>query len=275
MPKISVIMSVYNNESYLKDSIESILKQTYKNFEFIITDDCSTDKSASIISDYDESDERINFIKNKKNIGLTKSLNKMIDLARGEYIARMDGDDIAKKNRFKEQIEVMENNKNIDVLFSNVSLIDENNNNICSSFRPNSLYKILNLMEFINYIPHPTVMVKKTIFKKYGKYNSEYIKGQDKELWQRLIKHEVNFFYLNKILLLYRIHSNNISKQKKKFSKGYKLANICISNNSKLKGFKYFRSMNIKEKLIFLFKVLIPYKLLFLKGLLFRKLGNR
>jgi hypothetical protein len=169
----------------------------------------------------------------------------------------------------------MENNKNIDVLFSNVSLIDENNNNICSSFRPNSLYKILNLMEFINYIPHPTVMVKKTIFKKYGKYNSEYIKGQDKELWQRLIKHEVNFFYLNKILLLYRIHSNNISKQKKKFSKGYKLANICISNNSKLKGFKYFRSMNIKEKLIFLFKVLIPYKLLFLKGLLFRKLGNR
>jgi glycosyltransferase involved in cell wall biosynthesis len=99
MPKISVIMSVYNNESYLKDSIESILKQTYKNFEFIITDDCSTDKSASIISDYDESDERINFIKNKKNIGLTKSLNKMIDLARGEYIARMDGDDIAKKKQ--------------------------------------------------------------------------------------------------------------------------------------------------------------------------------
>ncbi|SNY15304.1 Glycosyltransferase involved in cell wall bisynthesis [Orenia metallireducens] len=271
MPKISVIMSVYNNQDYLRESIESIINQTYKDFEFIITDDCSTDNSVNIIREYTNKDKRIIFVQNKENIGLTKSLNKMIEIASGEYIARMDGDDIAKLNRFEEQIKVFKENRDVDMVFSNVLLIDEKSNYICPSFRPNKLKKIIELMDIINYIPHPTIMIKKDVLDNKGRYNPDFRTGQDKELWERLIKKNTNFYYLRKILLFYRIHSNNISKGKNNISREYNLANICIANNFKFKGFKYFTKLTFKEKLIFLIKILIPYKLLSFKGNLFRK----
>ena len=116
-PTISVIMSVYNtNKSFLAEAIESILNQTYPNFEFIIIDDNSTDGSLSIIEQYMSKDDRIVLIKNKTNIGLTKSLNKGLKLAKGQYIARMDADDVSLPDRFKQQIEYMENNSHVTVI---------------------------------------------------------------------------------------------------------------------------------------------------------------
>ena len=103
---ISVVMSNYNTEeSYLRASIESILNQTYENFEFIIVDDCSTDNSIDVIESY--SDKRIKLIKNKENMGLTKSLNVAIKEAKGEFIARMDADDISLPQRFEKQVEFL------------------------------------------------------------------------------------------------------------------------------------------------------------------------
>ena len=98
-------MSVYNGLPYLQKSIDSILNQTYKDFEFIIIDDCSTDKTWNILSEYAQKDKRIRLFKNEENLGLTKSLNKGLKVVQGEYIARMDGDDIALPERFEKQIQ--------------------------------------------------------------------------------------------------------------------------------------------------------------------------
>ena len=112
-PKISVLMSVFNGERYLIKAIDSILNQTFKDFEFIIIDDGSMDSSNAIIRSFD--DPRVRLIENEKNIGLTKSLKKGIDLCRGEYIARMDGDDISLPERLKKQVEFMDHNRGVGI----------------------------------------------------------------------------------------------------------------------------------------------------------------
>ena len=103
-PKVSVVMSAYNGERYLREAVESILNQTFNDFEFIIIDDGSTNSTGQILSSYAAQDPRIVLIRNRENIGLTKSLNKGLALARGEYIARMDADDVSLPNRFSEQV---------------------------------------------------------------------------------------------------------------------------------------------------------------------------
>ena len=101
LPLVSIIMSIYNNESTLIKSVSSILDQTYDNFEFLIIDDKSTDNSLAILSELAEKDQRIKIIKNDKNIGLTESLNKLVDISGGQYIARQDGDDFSEKERLR------------------------------------------------------------------------------------------------------------------------------------------------------------------------------
>ncbi|AOR24750.1 glycosyltransferase family 2 protein [Clostridium taeniosporum] len=271
-PKISVIMSVYNNEKYLSQSIESILNQTYKNFEFIITNDFSKDNSLKIIKKYSELDNRIIIVNNKKNIGLTKSLNNMINICKGEYIARMDSDDIALHNRFEEQINILNKDNTIDIIFSDTILIDENNNKLCSSWRPKTVEKILKYLKLNNFIPHPTVIVKGSLLKEY-RYNEEYWTGQDKELWIRLNKDNKKFYYLNKSLLLYRINPNSV--RNKIQNQYYNLATQYINNNNKLGALRYIKNLKFKEKLIILIKLIVPFKLIFYKGLVLRRCNIR
>ena len=109
--KVSVIMSVYNSEQTLVNSIESIINQTYSNLEILICDDCSTDDSLKILETYESQDKRIQIIKNKENIGLTKSLNKLINKATGKYIARQDADDVSLEYRIETLISVLKNLK--------------------------------------------------------------------------------------------------------------------------------------------------------------------
>ncbi len=123
-PKVSVIMSVYNGDKYLREAIESILNQTFTDFEFIIVNDGSTDNSLEIIESYD--DERIKTINNKKNIGLTKSLNKALKFAKGKYIARQDADDVSLPNRFEKQVEYLDSHPEVALVGTSVYLIDEN-----------------------------------------------------------------------------------------------------------------------------------------------------
>ena len=106
-PAISVIMTAYNTEKYIKEAIESILNQTFKDFEFIIVDDGSTDNTRLIIEEYAKKDRRIKILYNKKNLGIVKSLNKAIAIAKGKYIARMDSDDVSKLNRLEKQFVFM------------------------------------------------------------------------------------------------------------------------------------------------------------------------
>ena len=111
--KLSVIMSVYNSEENLSDSIESILNQTYKNFEFLIMDDGSSDNSSEILGEYAKKDNRVKIFKNSDNLGLTKSLNILISSSKGEYLARQDSDDISSKDRFEKQLNYLSLN-NLD-----------------------------------------------------------------------------------------------------------------------------------------------------------------
>ena len=123
-PKVAVLMSVYNGEKYLREAINSILSQTFNDFEFLIINDGSTDGTADILKSY--TDSRIKIINNEKNIGLTKSLNKGLKIAKGEYIARQDADDISMPERLKEEVAFLEIHKDYAVVGTFVKILNEN-----------------------------------------------------------------------------------------------------------------------------------------------------
>ena len=184
--KISVLMSTYNGKIYLKDCMNSILKQTHKKFEFIIIEDGSKDKSLNIIKSFN--DKRIKLIINKKNIGLSKSLNKGLKIATGKYIARIDADDISKKNRLKYQLDYLEKNKDIGVLGTDIVIINEEKKtlNFLNFFKifnqkfnlkllfykqkPDTHERCLWFLLFKNCFYHSTVMFRKNLIKSVGGY---------------------------------------------------------------------------------------------------------
>ena len=161
-PIISVVMSVFNGELFLKTAIKSILNQTFTNFEFIIIDDGSTDLSATIIRNFE--DERIIFIQNSSNKGLVFSLNTAIRISKGKYIARFDADDISLPNRFKEQLLYLENNNNIDIIGGSVILINENGIIRKKDIRKLSHQQINSSLLFTCPIYHPTVLGRREVF---------------------------------------------------------------------------------------------------------------
>ncbi|MBZ0310357.1 MAG: glycosyltransferase, partial [Anaerolineae bacterium] len=124
MPEISVVMSVYNGEAYLKQAVESILNQTFPDFEFIILNDCSIDRTANILQDYAERDSRIKILHNEQNLGLTASLNRGLRAAQGAYIARQDADDISLPTRFAEQVHFLNQNPDVVLVSGNIEQIN-------------------------------------------------------------------------------------------------------------------------------------------------------
>ena len=176
-------MAVYNGEKYLNTSIESILNQTLKNFEFIIVDDGSEDKTPEIITGYAKKDRRIRFFKNHYNIGLTKSLNRAIKSSRSEFIARTDVDDIALPKRLETQLNFLL--KNPDYAFCGCNgILKQNGQKILKFFEIDEIRKNLIVK---NCFAHPTIFIRKNIFEKYGYYKQKYLYAQDYELWCRLI----------------------------------------------------------------------------------------
>jgi glycosyltransferase involved in cell wall biosynthesis len=178
-------MSVYNGEKYLREAIDSILNQTFKDFEFLIIDDGSTDSSAEIIRSY--TDSRIRLIQNEKNIGLTRSLNKGLKLAQGEYIARMDADDISLPERLKKQVKYLDNHPEIGVLGTRFFEIDMNGNvrrEICIPLDKRNIEKQLYR---VNCFCHSSTMMRMSCIKKVGLYDETLKYAQDYELWLRMI----------------------------------------------------------------------------------------
>ncbi len=204
MPKISVVMPVYNTkEEYLRESIESILNQTYSDFEFIIINDGSTNNTEDVILSY--KDKRIKYFK-QKNSGVAKTLNYGFDLAQGEYIARMDSDDISLPDRFEKQINFLENNKSISVLGAWHEEFPQKNIN-----KVPSEVKLMDLVRD-NLVSHPTIMLRKNDFDKYKlRYNPAFT-CEDYELWTRVVRC-LKFCNLQEVLLKYRKEPNgqNIS----------------------------------------------------------------
>ena len=212
MPKISVVMSVYNGGKYLQEAIESILTQTYSDFEFIIIDDCSTDDSVNIIESYD--DRRIRLIRNKHNLRLPASLNKGIKMATGKYIARMDADDISMPDRFDKQVTYMEAHSEVVAAGGSFQAIDENGNNLYIHHSTTG-EKLAKYCLMPSPMAHPTVMMRRDVIVANNLfYDEQYSSAQDYDLWQRINK-KFKIDNLPDILLRYRIQSNSISVAKR------------------------------------------------------------
>lgn len=209
-PVISVVMSVYNGEKYLDEAIESILNQTYKDFEFIIINDGSTDKSLEIIKKYENQDERVVLI-SRENRGLITSLNEGIEKAKGKYIARMDADDISLPQRFEKQVEFMKKNLDVGVCGSWVEVFGEN--------RKDTLWKMQSIDEelkprllFSVTFAHPSVMMRKELLEKYGlKYKEQYKHAEDYKFWLDFSKH-TKFANIPKKLFRYRYLETSVSR---------------------------------------------------------------
>jgi len=206
-PFISVVMSVYNGEKYLAEAIESILNQTYKNFEFIIVNDGSRDKSIDIIKEYRTKDNRIVLI-DRENKGLPYSLNEGISIAKGKYIARMDADDISLPERFEKQIEYM-NAKSLDVCGSYIKLFGENKKEYIIEY-PLHDEDIRFSLLFFSSLAHPTVMFKKEVFDKV-KYRVDYKVAQDYQLWCDIVHADFKIGNIPEVLLNYRVHEAQAS----------------------------------------------------------------
>jgi len=220
-PEVSVVMSVYNGEKYLTEAIESMLNQTFTNFEFIIIDDGSTDESLAIIQKYSNQDERIILVRNEKNMGLAASLNKGILLARGEFIARMDADDISCKNRLEIQIQHMRENSKLLILGSAVDVIDENRGVRNHIYPPTSPVEIFWSIVSACCIPfiHPTVIFRKELFIKVGYYDVAILAGQDYDLFSRAVMSDLPMECVGNLsekLFQYRVQRDNVSRRERK-----------------------------------------------------------
>jgi len=204
-------MPVLNGEKYLKLAIESILSQSYKDFEFIIIDDGSTDKTEQIIKSY--KDPRIVYIKNPSNLGLSKSYNIGIKVAQGQYVTRMDADDISTKNRFEKQLNFLIQHKSIGIVGSSVTLIDENDKQLKIHSRPTNHLEIKWASLFSTPLVHPSIMGYTEIFKK-NPYDENLKNSEDYELWSRLLfTTNVRLANIQEPLLLYRLSSNSFTQK--------------------------------------------------------------
>jgi glycosyltransferase involved in cell wall biosynthesis len=198
-------MSVYNGERYLREAIDSILNQTFRDFEFIIVDDGSTDSSPEIIRAYD--DERIRLIRNERNVGLTASLNEGLDQSRGEYVARMDCDDVSLPERLARQVAFMDARPGVGASSTWALDIDAEGNVL----RRRKTLTGAQLDNFYWRTPliHPSAIIRFSQFKDL-RYDERIRYAQDYDLWLR-IKERSNLANLAECLLLYRVHDESIT----------------------------------------------------------------
>jgi glycosyltransferase involved in cell wall biosynthesis len=204
-------MSVYNGEQFLIESVESVLNQTFSDFEFLIFDDASTDNSYKILYEFAKKDNRIILYKNEENIGLTKSLNKAIQIAKAQYIARADADDINLPLRFEKQIEFLESNPDIFLAGSwakNIENTGEIGRLIKNEINEKKIKKIL---AFRNTILHPTIMFRNS---DNFLYREKFIFSQDYDFYLQLLSANKLMANIPLVLILYRVHSQSISVSK-------------------------------------------------------------
>lgn len=199
-PLVSILISTYNDERYIVESINSILNQTYSNIEVLVVNDASTDHTGQLLQQIQ--DRRVSIIENETNCKLAANLNKMIRIAKGKYLARMDADDISLPERIAHQVRYMEEHPDVDVLGTWTELIG-NSTGIVTC--PCDHDQICTALLFQNIIAHPTVIFRASTCD--YQYDENLPAGQDYELWSRIIWNK-RFAILPEVLLQYRIHPN-------------------------------------------------------------------
>ncbi len=235
MPKISVVMPAYNAEKYIAEAIESILSQTFRDFEFIIINDGSTDRTKEIILSF--GDARIVYLENEKNLGIVETLNRGLDAARGEYIARMDADDAAMPERFEKQLAYMEKHPEVGVLGCGIRIFGEGTFEHDRTFSTSSEDLQAELL-FSSCMAHPSVMIRRAALGDI-RYEKEFAGAEDYLMWWRLAQ-RCSLSTLPEVLQKYRIHGGQITADKsEKYRKlisdllGLRLSDIGFSPDEK------------------------------------------
>ncbi|AUR51584.1 glycosyltransferase family 2 protein [Aquella oligotrophica] len=217
-PLVSVVMPVYNAEKYVAEAVESILNQSYTNFEFIIIDDCSTDNSFEILKRYRNSDNRIKLFHNETNCKLPTTLNLAIDHAVGKYILRMDADDISLPDRLVKQVEFMEANPEIGVSGTWYNVFDDGMEKMLyheqKPLEHDMILIYMNLLD--NPIGHPTVILRREILKNNHYPEDMRNNAEDYSLWLTLSQKGIKFANLPEYTLSYRLSKSSLSQANQK-----------------------------------------------------------
>lgn len=230
---ISILLPTYNAEKYISDSLESITQQTYKDFNILIIDDCSTDNTFNIIKRYKERDSRIQIFRNSKNLGVVQTRNKLFDLSKSEYLAICDADDIYARNRLQVQLDFLKVNKDIDAV-SSYFIHGIGSSLICKfPLETNLIYSYLYLK---NVFPNPGAMVRKSSIQRANiKYREKFQFASDFDFWSRLSENG-KLANVDECLFSYRIHNQQISEKKKLEQKNSHLQ--IVSNKLRKIGIK-------------------------------------
>jgi glycosyltransferase involved in cell wall biosynthesis len=239
---ISVLLPVYNGEKFLSESIESILNQTLKNFELVIIDDASSDKTWEIIKRYRKLDRRIVALRNERNLRISASLNKGLDVAKGKYILRMDADDWSYPRRLEKQYRFMEKHTEIGVSGGSIEVCDEKLKVINKRNYPISDKAVRKVIFRYSPFAHPATIWRKEIMKSAGGYNPNIPLSQDYDLYFRVGKIS-KFGNLNDVLIKLRTHDDSSSIVRGKFQEQYTIY-------SRIKAFlEYQYDMSFADKL--------------------------
>ncbi len=226
MPKVSALMPVYNsNLAYLKETIESVLNQTFSDFEFLILNDSPQNlELENFILEYAKKDERIRYFKNPRNLGISGSRNKLIDLAKGEFLAVIDHDDISVKERFEKEVAFLEENEEVGVVGGGIELMA----NKKKEFLPTKSADIKIRLMLKYAIMHPTSMIRKSILQENQiSYNAFYSPCEDYKLHCDLID-KTEFANLDEVMLHYRNYENTSESNSTAMDR---IANAIISEN--------------------------------------------
>lgn len=224
VPQVTVLMSVYNGQTYLREAVDSILNQTFCDFEFIIINDGSADGTADILQHYD--DERIRLVDNEENIGLTRSLNKGLELARGEHIARMDGDDIALPDRLEKQVHLLDEHLSVGLVSSSYIKINAAGEEIGFQKVRTTNDEIKKVLLRSNSFCHPSSMFRKKCIERVGAYREKLKVAQDYDLWLRIAE-QFEVANIEEPLCKWRVRSDSISAAKRaQQASGHHLASL-------------------------------------------------
>ena len=245
---VSVVMSAYNAENFIADSIRSILNQTYENLEFIIINDCSSDNTSQIIERFSNNDSRIKLIHNKENLGLTKSLNIGIKHAEGEFIARLDADDTSEPLRLEKQVNFFNTHQDTTLVGSGGYLINNLGHKVSRINVISRECVIRRLMTHLNLFIHSSIMVRRRIIEDVGGYREKFRYSQDYDLILRVS----DKYILSNIpdhLVGWRISSTSQTMQHHSLQRIYADIAREFAFERKEKGYDNYDSIGVNEKI--------------------------
>lgn len=212
-PLVSVVMATYNDKpKYLRQSLDSIRNQTYKNIEVIVLDDSADQKTIDALGDY-RSDHRIHIYHSDKRLGFVRSLNKGLDFAKGKYIARMDGDDVAELDRFTKQVQYLNTHSGTDILGGQINIIDEDGNITGSRTYPLGGLKLLAFFMMRSPVAHSAIMFRRSIVDLGYRYDERMKQAEDIDFWIRLHNAGYRINNLPDTVLNFRVKSDFMNKR--------------------------------------------------------------